>query len=173
MGIGGPSASRPSLMNTARRSVTWHPEQMNVWCSTPRTGTVSSGTTLVRISSAPQAVQSITRTPHTHRPPGGGSRGVGHPTPRLPHNGVDCTCSGWTWVAPRDLRALSAVNAGNQARNQDCNRQWGHHHTSATNDRRSNAGSVARRTATAHPLVSVAPRNLKACTRIGASPARC
>src|SRR3984893_14690390 len=33
MGMGGPSASRPSLMNTTRRSVTWHPEQMNVWCS--------------------------------------------------------------------------------------------------------------------------------------------
>jgi hypothetical protein len=44
------------------RSVTWHPEQMDVWCSTPRAATVSSGTTFVRINSAPQAVQRITRT---------------------------------------------------------------------------------------------------------------
>ena len=45
-------------------------EQMNVWCSTPRTATVSSGTTFVRINSAPQAVQRITRTgTHTHRAP--------------------------------------------------------------------------------------------------------
>jgi hypothetical protein len=28
-------------MNTTRRSVTWHSEQMKVWCSTPRTGAVS------------------------------------------------------------------------------------------------------------------------------------
>ena len=63
MGSGGPSASRPSLMNTTRRSVTWHPEQMNVWCSTPRTATVSSETTVVRINSPVQALQRITRTP--------------------------------------------------------------------------------------------------------------
>ena len=71
MGMGGPSASRPSLMNTTRRSVTWHPEQMNVWCSTPRTATVWSGTTFVRINSAPQAVQRITRTRNRtqRRPP--------------------------------------------------------------------------------------------------------
>jgi hypothetical protein len=67
MGMGGPSASRPSLMNTTRRSVTWHPEQMNVWCSTPRTATVWSGTTFVRINSAPHAVQSIALTPSRTR----------------------------------------------------------------------------------------------------------
>src|SRR6202048_2332477 len=67
MGMGGPSASRPSLMNTTRRSVTWHPEQMNVWCSTPRTATVWSRTTFVRINSAPHAVQSIALTPSRTR----------------------------------------------------------------------------------------------------------
>ena len=67
MGIGGPSASRPSLMKITRRSVTWHPEQMNVWCSTPRTATVWSGTTFVRINSAPHAVQSIALTPSRTR----------------------------------------------------------------------------------------------------------
>src|ERR1700730_3421136 len=61
-GMGGLSASRPSLMNRTRRSETWHPEQMNVWCSTPRAATASSGNTFVRINSAPQAVQRITRT---------------------------------------------------------------------------------------------------------------
>jgi hypothetical protein len=63
MGMGGVSVSRPSLMNTTRRSEPWHPEQMNVWCSTPRAATVSSGTTFVRINSAPQALQRITCTP--------------------------------------------------------------------------------------------------------------
>ena len=51
------SVSRPSLINTIRCSVTWHSEQTNVWCPTPRRATASSGTTFVRISSAPQAVQ--------------------------------------------------------------------------------------------------------------------
>jgi hypothetical protein len=46
MGMGGVSVSRPSLMNTTRRSEPWHPEEMNVWCSTPRAATVSSGTQL-------------------------------------------------------------------------------------------------------------------------------
>jgi Protein of unknown function DUF47 len=32
-------------------TVLWHPEQIKVWCSKPRTGTVFSGTTLVRINS--------------------------------------------------------------------------------------------------------------------------
>jgi hypothetical protein len=69
MGIGGLSVSRPPLMNTTRCSVTWHAEQMNVWCSIPRTATVSSGTTFVRINSEPHAVQSIARThlPDAHR----------------------------------------------------------------------------------------------------------
>jgi hypothetical protein len=70
MGMSGLSVSRPSLINTTRCSVTWHSEQANVWCSTPRRATVSSGTTFVRISSAPQAVQRITRTRNrTHRAP--------------------------------------------------------------------------------------------------------
>jgi hypothetical protein len=70
MGVGGLSVSRPSLMNTIRCSVTWHSEQTNVCRSTPRTVAVSSGTTFVRINSAPQAVQRITRTgTHTHRAP--------------------------------------------------------------------------------------------------------
>jgi hypothetical protein len=70
MGMGGLSVSRPSLMNTIRCSVTWHSEQTNVCRSTPRTVAVSSGTTFVRINSAPQAVQRITRTgTHTHRAP--------------------------------------------------------------------------------------------------------
>src|ERR1700738_2369659 len=69
MGMGGPSASRPSLMKITPRSVTWHPEQMNVWCSTPCTATVSSGTTLVRINSAPQALQRIShRNAHASSP---------------------------------------------------------------------------------------------------------
>ena len=69
MGIGALSVSRPAFVNTTRRSMTWHAEQMNVWCSTPRTEAVSSGTTFVRINSAPQAVQRITRTrlPDAHR----------------------------------------------------------------------------------------------------------
>src|ERR1700730_4734928 len=70
IGMGGLSVSRPSLMNTTRCSETWHPEQMNVWRSTPRTATVSSGTTLGRINSASQAVQRITRTRNrTYRAP--------------------------------------------------------------------------------------------------------
>jgi hypothetical protein len=36
MGIGGLSVSRPFFINTTRCSETWHPEQTNVWCSTPR-----------------------------------------------------------------------------------------------------------------------------------------
>ena len=32
-------------------TVLWHPEQIKVWCSKPRTATVFSGTTLVRINS--------------------------------------------------------------------------------------------------------------------------
>ena len=68
--MGGLSVSRPSLMNTTRWSVTWHSEQTNVWCSTPRTATVSSGTTLVRINSAPHAVQRTSHSgTHTHRAP--------------------------------------------------------------------------------------------------------
>jgi hypothetical protein len=62
IGMGGLSVSRPPLMNATRCSVTWHAEQMNVWCSTPRAATVSSGTTFVRINSAPHAAQRITRT---------------------------------------------------------------------------------------------------------------
>src|SRR6202011_5882187 len=54
---------------TTRRSVLWHPEQLKVWCSKPRTATVFSGTTFVRISSASHAVQYITRTPLAERPP--------------------------------------------------------------------------------------------------------
>ena len=115
MGIGGPSASRPSLMKTTRCSVTWHPEQMNVWCSIPRTGTVSSGTTFVRISSTPQAVQRITCTPsrtRTKRLTVSGSIAVGHPTPRY-HIRV------WTAPAPGGPRwpqeTLGVVSAGNQA----------------------------------------------------------
>jgi hypothetical protein len=42
-GIGGPSASRPSLINTTRCSVTWHAEQINVWFSTPRAATFCRG----------------------------------------------------------------------------------------------------------------------------------
>ena len=55
IGMVGLSVSRPPFMNTTRCSVTWHAEQMNVWFSRPRTATVSSGTTFVRINSAPQA----------------------------------------------------------------------------------------------------------------------
>jgi hypothetical protein len=62
IGMGGLSVSRPPLMNTTRCSVTWHAEQMNVWCSTPRAATVSSGTTFARINSPPHAAQRITRT---------------------------------------------------------------------------------------------------------------
>ena len=62
IGMGGLSVSRPPLMNATRCSVTWHAEQMNVWCSTPRAATVSSGTTFVRINSPPHAAQRITRT---------------------------------------------------------------------------------------------------------------
>ena len=42
--------------------MTWHPEQMNVWCSQPRIRAVSSGITFVRINSALQAVQRNGRT---------------------------------------------------------------------------------------------------------------
>jgi hypothetical protein len=62
MGIGGVSSSRPYRVKTSRRSVTWHSEQMKVWCSKPRTAIVLSGTTCVRINSAPHAVQRIVRT---------------------------------------------------------------------------------------------------------------
>jgi hypothetical protein len=61
-GSGTLSSSRPCLVKTTRRSVTWHAEQMNVWCSQPRKHAVSSGTTLVRINSAPHAVQRNGRT---------------------------------------------------------------------------------------------------------------
>ena len=57
------SSSRPCLVKTTRRTVLWHPEQLKVWCSKPRTVTVFSGTTFVRISSASHAVQCIPRTP--------------------------------------------------------------------------------------------------------------
>jgi hypothetical protein len=58
-----PSSSRPCLVKMTRRSVMWQPEQMNVWCSQPRSRAVWSGTTLVRINSAPHAVQRNGRTP--------------------------------------------------------------------------------------------------------------
>jgi hypothetical protein len=67
-GTGTLSSSRPCLMKTTRRSVTWHPEQMNVWCSQPRKCAVSSGTTLVRINSEPHAVKRIGRTLTNTRP---------------------------------------------------------------------------------------------------------
>ena len=51
------SASRPCLVKASRRIVRWHPEQINVWCSKPRTVAVFSGATFVRISSASHAVQ--------------------------------------------------------------------------------------------------------------------
>src|SRR6202035_2143652 len=41
------SSSRPCLVKAIRRTVIWHPEQTNVWCSKPRTVVVCSGTTLV------------------------------------------------------------------------------------------------------------------------------
>src|ERR1700730_612151 len=66
------SSSPPCLVKITRRSVTWHAEQINVWYSKPRTVAVSSGTTFVRINSAPQAVQRIlahviTRSAHPAR----------------------------------------------------------------------------------------------------------
>jgi len=57
-GIGALSSTRPRLTSTTRRSVTWHSEQMKVWCSTP--GTVSRATFVRIIDSAPHAVQRIT-----------------------------------------------------------------------------------------------------------------
>ena len=47
------------LIKTTRRTVLWHPEQIKVWCSKPRTATVFSWTTFARISSTPHAVQRI------------------------------------------------------------------------------------------------------------------
>jgi len=61
------SSSRPCRMKSTRCSVTWHAEQMKLWCSKPRTAIVLSGTTFVRIKSAPHAVQRIATT--TTRPP--------------------------------------------------------------------------------------------------------
>ena len=55
-GIGALSSSRPCLMSSTRRSVTWHSGHMKVWCSTPGT---SSWATFVRINSPPHAVQRI------------------------------------------------------------------------------------------------------------------
>ena len=63
------SSSRPCLVKTIRRTLIWHPEQIKVWCSKPRTATVFSGTTFVRISSASHAVQCTARTPPAKRPP--------------------------------------------------------------------------------------------------------
>jgi hypothetical protein len=67
MGIASLSVSRPAFVNTTRRSKTWHAEQMNVWCSTPRTVAVSSGTTFVGINSAPQAAHRTLDEDFGHR----------------------------------------------------------------------------------------------------------
>jgi predicted ATPase len=59
-------AKCPSFTDSGRgiRS-SWHPGQMKVWCSQPRIRAVSSGTTSVRINSAPHVVQRIACTPTT------------------------------------------------------------------------------------------------------------
>ena len=58
-GMGSLSPSRSCLVNTKRRSTSWHSEHMKVWCSKPGTAIVSSWTTFVRIISAPHAIQRI------------------------------------------------------------------------------------------------------------------
>ena len=63
------ASSRPFLVKATRRAVMWHPEQIKVWCSKPRIATVCSGTTFIKIISAPHAVQCIARTPLVERPP--------------------------------------------------------------------------------------------------------
>jgi hypothetical protein len=60
IGMCSASASRPYLVKTTRSSVAWHSEQRKVWCSKPGT---ESGTTFIRINSAPHAVQRIAPTP--------------------------------------------------------------------------------------------------------------
>src|SRR3984893_10193362 len=112
VGIGGPSASRPSLMNTTRRSVTWHPEQMNVWCSTPRTATVWSATTFVRMNSAPHAVPSIALTPSRTRTSAHLLLDLAHATLRYHVTLWMTPAPGLRWVdvvAHRTLRALSGT----------------------------------------------------------------
>jgi hypothetical protein len=62
IGIGSVSLSRPCLVNIRRRSTSWHAEHMKEWCSKPGTGMVSSRTTLIKIISAPHAIQRIACT---------------------------------------------------------------------------------------------------------------
>jgi hypothetical protein len=41
-GISSVSLSRPYLVKTKRRSISWHSEHMKEWCSKPGTAMVSS-----------------------------------------------------------------------------------------------------------------------------------
>src|SRR6516165_5367225 len=64
----------PCSVNITRSSTSWHSAHVKVWCSKPVTSIVSSGTTFVRIISAPHTKQRIARTPITIacRPPARG-----------------------------------------------------------------------------------------------------
>jgi hypothetical protein len=55
------------LVNIKRRSTSWQSEQLKVWCSKPGTVMVSSGTTFIKIISAPQAIQRIGRATLTYQ----------------------------------------------------------------------------------------------------------
>ena len=62
----GVSTSRSSLVKDYSTLGDMAPRTNKRVCSTPRRATVSSGTTLVRINSAPQAVQDFTCTSSSH-----------------------------------------------------------------------------------------------------------
>jgi hypothetical protein len=63
------SLSRPGLTKARCRSISRHAEHMKVRRSKPGTGMLSSGTTFIRIISASQTIQRISRTPNIHRAP--------------------------------------------------------------------------------------------------------
>jgi hypothetical protein len=91
-------------MKTTRRTVLWHPEQLKVWCSKPRTATVFSGTTFVRINSASHAVQCILRTP-LPRPPIVASIEHFHPHPEVTRYGDQLVVLIWLWREDLTMQA--------------------------------------------------------------------